>query len=124
MSQKLITMPGGLKLAEEDIQYFNEKPSPGFSPDKNKAVIALTIKKYKAYLAQKQRAYDRGLEERTEALTTYFKHLNQGKNTPVEQYFGRKNLAELRGRKIMSTIFKAANGQKGLILGNSDTIIH
>lgn len=130
MAQKVLKTIDGLKLAEEDVPYFNDKLPPSFSigdlAARNQAVINLTVKKYKAYLAKKQKAYDDGLMERTEALAFYFKHLNKSAatDTPVEKYFGRKTLAKLRGRKIMSTIFKAANGQKGLILGESDDIIY
>lgn len=110
MAQKFLTI-NGLKVAEEDIQYFNSTPSTGFSPAKNKATIALTIKKYKAYKAKLEKNYQEGMNERTDAVAAYLKHLTM-KDTPVEQYFGKRELAHLQGRKIMSKIFRAANGQK------------
>lgn len=110
MAQKFVKIYGN-KIAEEDIQYFNEKPSSGFSPEKNQATIDRTIAKYKAYYAKRQKEYDEGIKVRTDALASYLKHLNY-KGTPVEKYFGKKTLAELQGRKIMSRIFRTAQGQK------------
>lgn len=112
--QKFLTI-NDMKIATEDLQYFNEKPSYGFSAKKNQEVINRTIRKYKEYRAKKEAEYHEGIRERTDAVASYLKHLTS-KDTPVEQYFGKKELARLQGRKIMSKIFTAANGQKAATL--------
>lgn len=109
-TQKFVTI-GGNQIATEDLKFFNDAPSRGFSPQRNQAVINGTIEKYKKFYAAKQAAYMEGIRERTDALSYYLKSLAKKDQTP-EQYFGKRVLGELQGRKIMSNIFRAANGQK------------
>lgn len=121
--QKFVTLYGN-KVAEEDVKYFKEKPETGFSPEKNAATMARSIEKAKqAYIARRKK-YDEELRIRTDAVTSYLKHLDQHGETPVEKYFGRKTLAELQGRHIQKTIYRAASGQKGAILNYSKDIIY
>jgi hypothetical protein len=96
-----------VKVQKEDYKFFKEKGDPGFSPERNKYVIEKTIAKYEANRKRKMQQFQDNLGERTEAVAMYFKHLTQGKTTPVEKYFGRRNLAYLQGQNIMHKLKNA-----------------
>ena len=72
----------------------------GFSPERNKTIIEGTIKKYNKYRAEKRKKQFEALEERTDAVMTYLTNSEK----PVEEYFGRKMMAYLRGQKIVEEL--------------------
>ena len=84
--------------------YFVEDGDEGFSPERNKAIIDETIKKYEAKRKAQMKDFQDKLGERSEAVAMYLKHVAGGKSTPVEKYFGRRNLAYLRGEKILQKV--------------------
>lgn len=84
--------------------YFVEGGDPGFSPERNQEVIEATIKKYEAMRKRKTRQFHEELDERVDAVASYLRHVAYGKSTPVEQYFGRKELARLQSRKIVGSL--------------------
>ena len=93
------------KSTKEDFQRFLlPQGDPGFSPERNKAVVDATIKKYEAYRKRKQKDFDEALDERVTAVADYLRHLAYGKNTSVEKYFGKKELAHLQARKIVGRL--------------------
>lgn len=96
------------KFIKDNKEYFNRHPDADFSPAKNKKVIADTIANYEANRAKRKKNFAEKLEERSDAVASYFQHLNQGKGTPLEKYFGRKELARLQGKKIYE---KLTNGR-------------
>lgn len=101
----LSTMADLTKNQKRDYQvYLVEGGDPGFSPAKNKAVIDGTIEKYEARRKAKIKEYQKNVGERAEAVAFYLKHVNSGKFTPVEKYFSRRELARLRGEKILQTL--------------------
>ncbi|MEK9208154.1 MAG: hypothetical protein AAB922_06730 [Patescibacteria group bacterium] len=76
----------------------------GFSPSRNRAVIEDTIKKYEILRARKNKEYNDKLGERVDAVATYLKSMAADSNKPVEKYFSKKELAYLRGKKIVQVI--------------------
>lgn len=93
-------------LTEKDDydKFFIAEGDPGFSPERNKAIIEGTIKKYNAYRARKGKAHEEAIRERSHAVVSYLKHIDMGKNTPVEKYFSKGELAYLRGEQIVERL--------------------
>jgi hypothetical protein len=59
-----------------------------------------------------QKLQREGLAERTNALASYIKYLDRGGSKDVEGYFGKRQLAELQGKKVMTILQKRmANGK-------------
>lgn len=85
----------------EDKKYILDVPDAGFSPERNKFIIEQSIKDYEAMRAKKYKDQVEQYEERADAVVTYLKSLNKGAGeSNMERYFGRKNLAYLRGEEI------------------------
>ena len=77
---------------------------PGFNPARNKAIIEDTIKKYELMRERKRRDYNDKLGERVDAVATYLKSMAADSNKPVEKYFSKRELAHLRGKKIIQVL--------------------
>jgi hypothetical protein len=86
-------------------KYFVETGDPGFSAERNKSIIERTIAKYEAMRAKKVKEHIEGVAERSDAIIAYMKSPKQV-STPLEKYFGRKVLAQLRGEQIRDEIDK------------------
>jgi hypothetical protein len=86
--------------------YFIEDGEKGFSPEYNKMVIEKTMKKARAMRLQRQKEYTEAIGERSDAVATYFKSRLAEGYTPIEKYFGKKNMAYLRGEKILQVLKK------------------
>ena len=88
----------------KDKKWFKEKGDAGFSPARNNAVIADSIKKYEAMRATKHKIFQENLAERTDAVATFLKAVDRGKASNSAKYFGKRELARLRGEQIVQTI--------------------
>ena len=77
---------------------------PDFSPARNKAVIDGTIKKMDKMQKKKLTEYTDQIRERSHAVASFFKHVNQGKHNNVFNYFGKRELARLRGEDIANQL--------------------
>lgn len=89
------------KMSQDDYDlYFDHNADPLYVERHNKEVIDRTIKKYEAKRAQALKDWRDKAGERSDAVVSYLKHLVNGKSTPVEHYFGKKELARLRGDEI------------------------
>src|SRR3990167_4389753 len=96
------------EIQAQDFKYMYQKPSGdiGFDPKHNRRVIEATIKKTKAREKQLRKEYMEKVEERIDASVYFLKKLASGAYeslTPHEaalKYFGRKELARLRGEQI------------------------
>ena len=74
----------------------------GFSPEHNARVIAEVDAWNDVQDRRREREHKSNLSERTGAVAQYLKNVSQGKGvTTVEQYFGRRHLAYLRGEEIV-----------------------
>lgn len=81
-----------------------QKPygDPDFSEEHNKRVIAEVDAWNDEMDRKREREFKEKTQERTSAVAQYFKNIAQGKGvTSVEQYFGRRYLAYLRGEEVM-----------------------
>ena len=86
---------------EKDMQrFFIEGGDPGFNPDRNKAVIEGTIKHNNNLLRNYYMKYNDKLRERVNATVMYMRHLNSGKSGNASKYFGKRELARLRGIEV------------------------
>lgn len=84
-----------------DKKYFKEEGDPGFSPARNKWVVENTIKKTEALIKSKRNEWDDKMGERSEAVASYLTSKAVDNNTPIEKYLGKRNLAYLRGQRIL-----------------------
>jgi hypothetical protein len=85
-------------------KFFKDRPDDGFSPERNKSVVDGTIRKYEQMRAKRKKQFDEQVRERSDAVAQYLKHLVNGKSTTVEKYFGRRELARLRGQRILQEL--------------------
>ena len=93
--------------ANEKLDYrkwYQDTPEVGFSPERNKAVIRDSIAKSQLLRERRNRDYIESIRERADAVASYLKAVSQGMEKGVDQYFGRKELAHLRGQKIVDEI--------------------
>lgn len=92
-------------ISPQDLKYVSVDPDPNFDPLQNMAVIEKTIKdNEKLVKARNKEAVD-GVKERINATAVYLRSINQGgKSTDREKFFGKKYLAYLRGKEVMSNI--------------------
>ena len=93
-----------------DRKFWPDKPDPGFSPDRNKFVIESTIKKYEAMRAKKLKEFREGVAERAYAIASYLtSRYGAHSSTPIQRYFGKRYLAELRGQNIINKLKTAGS---------------
>lgn len=95
----------GVKVSEADmVRFWKEQPDTDFSVARNEAVIANSIKRAEELRAKKIKEKHLGLQERASALASYIKYLDKGGSKTAEDYFGRKIMAELRGKQVMQML--------------------
>ena len=107
------------KVSKADEKYMTVDPQPGFDPEHNRRVIEDTIKENDLKRLKAQKEHDEAIKERSSALATYLKSLSQGNATSdMKKYFGRRELARLRGEEILARITDpliVRNGQGKII---------
>lgn len=102
------------KEEKEDYRkFFVEKGEPGFSPERNKAIVEKTIKKMDMMRLKKRKEFAEGVRERADAVDTYLRSRIAQGSTPIEKYFGKKWLAHLRGQKILRVLKTKYNVNTG-----------
>lgn len=85
--------------------FFKEGGDPGFSPERNRAVIEGTIRKYNQRRREAEKLHARALDERVDAAADYIKHLETSRGeTDPERYFGKKYLTQLQAHKIVDKL--------------------
>lgn len=100
---------------KKDYQKFYVNKPEGFSPEYNKYIIDKTIRENDKRRADEKKLLDEALRERTSAITDYLVHLGSGKSTPVEKYFGEKELTRLHGEDVLKKIRSKYRGVETLI---------
>ena|SRR3990167_374939 len=96
------------EIRDVDFKYMYQNPDGdiGFSVEHNRKVIEETIKKNKANEKRLKKEYLNNVEERIDASTYFLKAIANGKynssdpHTQALKYFGRRELARLRGEEI------------------------
>lgn len=94
-------------LKKDDLllsQKYGVFEDPDFSPARNKATIERTIKKMDQMQKKKLKDYTNQIRERSSAVASFFKHVNQGKHNNIFKYFGKRELARLRGEDIANQL--------------------
>jgi hypothetical protein len=111
-----------MNVAKEDYKFLNPggAPDPDFSPERNKAVIDSTIKKYHAMRRKKIKEYNAGIMERAEAAAYYLKAREMGGNnvSNIVEYFGKAQLRQLTAQKLEAKVLSRRN--KVMKLGASN----
>lgn len=101
MAVKTFTGDVRQNIAPEDKRFILKVAEPGFSPERNKAIVEQTITDYEVSLVKRGKQFDEHYAERADAVITYLRSLDKGQATSnLERYFGRKMLAHLRGQQI------------------------
>ena|SRR3990167_2547873 len=97
------------KVNPLDWEYLEQNPEgdADFNEDRNNEVIANIIKKTDKMRRQKAREFAAGNRERSEATAQYLKALEGGASTNAEKYFGRRELARLRGEEVLNKLRNA-----------------
>lgn len=94
-----------MKIDPRDWSFVPLEPDPGFDEERNKRVIAETLEANERLRLKRQREFGSKIRERSEALSRYLDDLVKGKtSSSVEQYFGKKEIARLRGEEIIDLI--------------------
>jgi len=92
-------------LDPKDYHLINEVPDPGFSPERNKAVILETIKETENYQKMLHSARDKEFEQKVDVLASYGNYrLNQGKTKTLEQYLGREQMNAIIGEHLLQKL--------------------
>lgn len=90
------------KIQPEDYKFVPVDPDPNFDADKNKEVIEGVIRDTEKIAKKKKREAYEGIDERAEAMAQFLKSADKGgKTSNVAKYFGRKELARLRGESLI-----------------------
>lgn len=85
-------------LTKEDVDRYGLTGDPGFSPNRNEAVIKHTIKRAEELRKLKKQRIQEGLEERSDMVYGYIrKMLDSGKDMKIEDYAGWHNMKKLWG---------------------------
>ena len=93
------------ELQKRDVAlFFKEEGDENFNPERNKAIIAETIRKNMENQKRVLKQEEDNLIERTDAVATYLKSRIAEGSSAVEKYFGKRYLAYLRGMKIVNTL--------------------
>ena len=93
-------------ISPADYGYMEENPygDPGFDPEKNKKVIADSIKRYERNRRSKKREYRESIRYRSEAIAKYLESVKQGKGGDIRKYFGNEELKRLRGQEVLNAL--------------------
>ena len=99
-----------------DRKFWPDEPEPGFSVKRNKQVIAKTIKEYEKQRAKKRKEFRDKLKYRTDAAATYLTgRRGLSRSLSVEKYFGKQELARLRGEEIVNRLL----AQQKMMISNN-----
>ena len=94
------------KIHESDLKFVPVDADLDFSPEHNRKVIEETIRKSEANARKKQREFNEGLGERAEAARRFIK---SKVNSSAQRYFGKRELARLRGLEVIDMLKKRLN---------------
>ena len=104
------------EIKKKDLRLVHKDAEAGFSPERNRKVIEDTIVKTDRRLAQLKKEYSEQVEERVDAVSYFLMNLIKHKSytsdptKAAEYYFGRKELARLRGEEIAEQIRSELRG--------------
>lgn len=96
------------KLQKLDYQkFFIEKGDEGFSPKRNKLIIANSIAKFEAKVAKKKHEFDDAYRERADAVVTYLKAIDRGRVDPrLDHFFTPNQIRIFRGDDLRLKLYE------------------
>lgn len=95
----------------------NPEGDPGFSAEHNLRVMAETKRKNQEIRRKRIREHEENVRERASAAATFIKSVEKGgKTTNVQDYFGKKQLAYLRGEEILKELQQVRYARQGKIV--------
>lgn len=106
---------------EDDKKFYLEIPDANFSPERNKAVVRKSIKKYNAMQAKKGQQYKDAYGERSEAVISYLRMAEKKPGYDLLRYFDKSYLTFLRGddiRRELMARMKLYNNKGELVIFN------
>ena len=107
MAQEIIDH-NGVKVGVADMKrYWKEHPDPGFSEARNKATINRVIKHNEQVFKRLRAQLDDETRDRANAVAHFLKYKDRGGHQTVEGYFGRRELARLRGDELVAKLKRA-----------------
>ena len=98
------TKPGLISPQDWEFMEVNPYGDAGFNPEHNKRVIKDTIKKQDAKYRKQKRDFSEKTRERTQAAGMFLQNLTQGEGLNAQEYFGRRELARLRGEEVLERL--------------------
>lgn len=103
----------GERVSTEDMKRFwKDRPDPDFDAKHNEEVVARSIKHAEEHRAAMLKAQNEGLGDRVNALSSFIKYKVNGGSKDADGYFGRREMARLQGKKVMTILQeRKANGQ-------------
>jgi len=105
------------KIIKDNLKWYKADGDVDFSPARNKWVIDKTIRDNEKLAKRKKDDYEDKLRERTDAVATYLTSRSAESDVPVERYFGKRNMAHLRGQKIVGRLQEMINDKPLINLG-------
>lgn len=91
------------KVHKADEKYVRVDADANFDPEHNMRVVEGVIKQNEENRKRIEREFKEATDERVDDLTLYLKGIDQGgRDSNIDQYFGRKRMAYLRGEQIVS----------------------
>jgi hypothetical protein len=95
-------------IQAEDFKFMNPggAPDPDFNPERNKAVIAATIRKNEAIRRRRQKDYNDQLAERADAVASFLKAKDMNSGMTIEKYFSEQDLSHLRMESFLTKVTK------------------
>ena len=111
------------EIHKDDFKYMYQKPDGdvGFSLDHNRRVIENGIKKTNQRIKQLKKEYSEQLNERVDAASYYLRAIANNKTyssnpkTAALKYFGKRELARLRGNEIREQIMSELAQNAGIM---------
>ena len=89
----------------KDFKYVQADPDPDFDPKRNQEVMAEVVRESEEYARKKRKENEEGIRERADAAATYLKSLEMGgKESNINKYFGRRQMAYLRGMEVLEQL--------------------
>lgn len=105
-------------ITEADYKYYVATPDSSFSPQRNKAIIAETIRKTEKFFTDMVTVMDHEMGNRIDILSSYGRYRFNKGDKKFRQYAGDKLYKDLIGEKIlqrvrvMDTVNKMNNNRK------------
>ncbi len=85
-------------------KWYLDRPEKGFSPERNKKVIELSIAKSRLLAERRNKDYIEQIRERADAVASFLKFVDRGGDDRIDRYLGKKWLAHMRGQQIVEEV--------------------